>query len=227
MRLDLMPHLAALEIPKADEAGRVPGHQELPVWTDRNIDGVPRRVVAAEALLAVLAEAIRGRVHDDLVVRRLERNGFAVRVRRGAHEREQMGLGDVLDRDGDVVFPSTEGSIVRGGDEAAVFVAEGNGVDRLQMMIVLLRHFAGAAVELDDFLVGSADEEFVRVGGRVEAEDVGHGFGGGLEARDAGACFGVPELHVAVVGAGEELGAGGGEGGVGHRFGVAGVSAEE
>lgn len=138
-----------------------------------------------------------------------------------------MGLGDVLDRNGDVVFPRAEGPIVRGGDEAAVFVAESDGVDRLQMVIVLLRHFAGAGVELDDLLVGGADEEFVRVGGRVEAEDVGHGLGGGLEAGDAGPGFGVPELHVAVVGAGEEVGARGGEGGVGHGFGVAGVCAEE
>ena len=59
----------------------------------------------------------------------------------------------------------------------------------------------------------------------MEADDVGDF--SRREARDAFAVFGVPELHLAVVGGGEEVGAGGVEGGVCDGFGVAGVGAEE
>ena len=49
----------------------------------------------------------------------------------------------------------------------------------------------------------------------------------GAEARDTFAVFGVPELHLPVVGACEEVRAAGVEGRVGDGFGVTGVSPQE
>lgn len=221
-----MPHLARLPIPKAHIPAAVPAHDELPIGTHAHIDRVPRIVMAAEALLPILPEAIRGRVHDDLVVARLERDVFPRRVRGGAHEGVHVGLGDELDGDGDVVLPGAEGLVVGGGDEAAVVVDEGDGVDGAEVVVVFLRHFAGAGVELDDLLVGHAGEEFVGGGlGWVEADDVGDF--AGAEAGYAFPVFGVPEFHLSVVGGGEEGCAGGGEAGVGDGFCVSGEGAEE
>ena len=73
-----------------------------------------------------------------------------------ARHAEHGGLGDEFDGDGDVVFPSSEGVVVGGGDEAAVFVDESDGVDGAEVVVVFLGHFAGAGVELDDFFVGHA-----------------------------------------------------------------------
>ena len=192
IRLDLMPHLTRLPIPKADIAARIARDDELAVGRDVHVDGVPGVVLPAETLLAVLAEAVGGGVDDDLVVPALEGDGFAVGVRGRAHHGVHVGFRDVFDGHGDVVFPCAQGFVVRGGDEAAVVVAEGDGVDRLEVVVVFLGHFAGTGVELDDLLVRGTDEERVGVCGRVEAEDVGDGFGWGLEARCAGTGFGVP-----------------------------------
>ena len=155
----------------------------------------------AKTLLPVLPEPVRGRIHDDLIVPGLEGHVFARRVRRRPHHAVHVGFGDEFDRHGDVVFPSAEGLVVGGGDEAAVVVDEGDGVDGPEVVVVFLGHVAGAGVELDDLFVGHAGEEFVARGrGRVEADDV-RDFAR-REARDAFAVFGVPELHLAVVGGG-------------------------
>ena len=182
--------------------------------------------MAAETLLAVLAEAVGTGVHDDLVVAGLEGDVFARGMRRGSHHAVHVGLGDEFDGDGDVVFPRPQGLVVGGGDEAPVGVDEGDGVDGAQVVVVFLGERAGAGVELDDLLVRHAGEELVRVRGRrVEADDVRDL--AGCEAGGAFAVFGVPELHLAVVGGGQEVGAGGVEGGVGDGFGVAGIGAQQ
>ncbi len=100
-------------------------------------------------------------------------------------------LGDEFDGDGDVEFPGSQRFIVGGGDEAAVFVDKGDGVDGLEVVVVFLGHFAGASVVLDDFLVGHAGEEFVG-GGRVGFDGVGDA--GCAYAGGAFACFGVPSV---------------------------------
>ncbi len=124
----------------------------------------------------------------------------------------------LTDGDGDVVLPGAEGFVVRSGNEAAVFVDEGNGVDGLEMMVVFLGHFTRAGVKLDDLFIRRANEKFVRVSGGVEAEDVRHAFD--LEARSAGASLGVPKKNPLVVGAGEEVGTRRTQGGVRDRLGV-------
>ena len=145
----------------------------------------------AEALLAVLPEPIGGSIHDDLVIPALETDGFARGVRRRGCEGVHVWLCDEFDGDGDVEFPRAEGLVVGGGDEAAVFVTEGDGVDGAEVVVVFLRHFPRVGGELDDFLVGHAGEEFGGVG-RVEFEDVGDG--ARFEAGDAFAGFGVPSV---------------------------------
>ena len=83
----------------------------------------------AKTLLPILPEAIRRRIHDDLIVSALETDTFPGRMRRRGRERVHVRFGDELDGDGDVDFPRPQGFVVRGRDEAPVFVAEGDGVD--------------------------------------------------------------------------------------------------
>ena len=161
-RHHLMPHLARLPVPETHIPTTIAAHDKLPVGADTHVDGIPGVIMPAEALLPVLPEAVRRGVHDDLVIARLEGDVFARGVRRRAHHAVHVRLGDEFDGHGDVVFPSAQGLVVRGGDEAAVFVDEGDGVDGAEVVVVLLRHFAGAGVELDDLLVGHAGEEFMR-----------------------------------------------------------------
>jgi hypothetical protein len=60
------------------------------------------------------------------------------------HER----VGDIFDDDGDVPVPDTDRLVVRGRDEPAVFVDEGDGVDRPEMLVVFLRDLARLGVVL-------------------------------------------------------------------------------
>ena len=167
-----------------------------------------------EALLPILPEPIRRRIHDDLIIPALETNALPRGVRRRRRERVHIRLCDEFYRHGDIEFPCAERLVVGGGDEAAVLVAEGDGVDGAEVVVVLLGHFAGARVVLDDFLVGHAGEEFVG-GGGIEFYNVRDGTGG--EAGEAGACFGVPSgrgalpFHLSVAAGAEEGRAGGGE----------------
>ena len=110
-------------------------------------------------------------------------------MREGGGEGVHVGFGDELDGNGDIEFPGAEGLVVGGGDEAAVFVDEGDGVDGLEVVVVFLGHFPGAGVVLDDLLVGHAGEEFVG-GGWVGFDDVGDA--GCAYAGGAFAAFGVP-----------------------------------
>ena len=57
-------------------------------------------------------------------------------------------LGNVLDDHRNVVVPSSERLIVGGGDEAAIIVYKGNGVDRAEMLIVGLDDLMGSSVVL-------------------------------------------------------------------------------
>jgi hypothetical protein len=59
----------------------------------------------------------------------------------GRH-RVHVWLGDVLDDDGDVVVPTTDGLVVRRGQESPVAVNKGDRVDRAQMLIVGLDDFS-------------------------------------------------------------------------------------
>ena len=61
--------------------------------------------------------------------------------------------------------------------------------------------------------------------GRVELDDVRSLAGG--ELRDAGAGLGIPQLHHAIVGSGEELGTAVVEADVGDGLGMAGVRAQQ
>lgn len=219
-----MVHFTSLPIPEADIAATITGRDELSVRGDLDINGVAGVIVATETLLPVLAELVCGAVHDDLVIAGLEGDVFAIGVGGGAGEGEHVWFGDEFDGDGDTVFPGAEGFVVRGGDEAAVVVDEGDGVDGCQVVVVFLDQFAGAGVKLHDLLVGHTGQEFVGVfGAWVEADDVG-GFAC-AEAAETFAVFGVPELDLAVVGGCEEGGAAGVEVGVCNGLGMAGESA--
>ena len=91
------------------------------------------------------------------------------------------------------------------------------------MVVVFLRHLPRSGVVLEDFLVGETGEEGVWVRG-FEFYDVRDGGVG--EASGACASFGVPEFEGAVVGGGEEVRAGVGEGDVGDGLCVAAVGAK-
>ena len=189
---ELMIHLARLPIPKADPTSTITTCDITPIITNSHIYRVPARVMPSETLLPVLAEPIGGCVYDDLIIAGLKGHGFSGGMRRGRDERVHVGFSDEFDGDVDVEFPCAKGLVVRGGDETAIFIAEGDGVYGSEMVVVFLGHLARAGIVLEDFLIGETGEEFVRVG-RVEFYHVR--YCGVLEAGGAGACFGVPEFH--------------------------------
>ena len=49
-----------------------------------------------------------------------------------------MRFCDILDHNGDVIIPGTNGLVVRGRDKASVLVDESDSVDRTQVLIILL-----------------------------------------------------------------------------------------
>jgi len=66
--LELLVQLGRLPVPEVGEAGGVARGEELAVGRDIEADGGAARAVAAVDLLAVLAELVRGRVDEHLVV---------------------------------------------------------------------------------------------------------------------------------------------------------------
>ena len=120
-----------------------------------------------------------------------------------------------LDGHGDAVLPHEHLLVVGRRDEAARLLAEGDRVDRGEVLVVDLLHLARVGVVLHDVLVGAARQEDVllrRVGVDLDAE-------GDLlvrEGRDALARLRVPQLAEAVVRARDEAAAVVGEANVAH-----------
>jgi hypothetical protein len=68
-----------------------------------------------------------------------ERTGWMERnSRHGVH----MRLCDILDYNRDIEVPCANGLVVGCGDKSAIFVNESNGIDRSQMLIILLGDLA-------------------------------------------------------------------------------------
>ena len=219
-------HFPGLPVPKAYVSGTVAGADKLAIWRYLEVNGVTSVVVAAEALLSVLAEFVRGAVDDDLIVAGLEGDVFAVWMGCCPCEGEHVWFCDEFNRDGNAIFPGAEGFVVRCGDKATVFVNKRDGIDCCQVVVVLLNQFAGAGIELNDLLVGHTSQELVGVlCTRVESNDVWRL--AGRETTKALAILGVPEFDLAVVGCCEECFPGGMEICVGDSFGVARESAQK
>ena len=220
-RLNLVPHLTRLPVPEAYVTGSVAAHDDLAVRADVEVNRITGVVVASEPLFPILPEAFGAGVDDNLVVCGLEGDEFAGRVRGRADHAEHVRLRDEFDGDGDPVLPRAQGLVVRGRDEAAGRVTEGERVDWAEVVVVFLDEgavgggrgrgvvsgIADARVELDDLLVGHASQKLVpeRVLARIEPNHVRR-----LPRRVAaqtGPCLGVPEFHLPVVGCGEEASA--------------------
>jgi hypothetical protein len=127
--LYLMHHFTSLPAPPAGVSTSVSTHNILAIRTEGHIDSIAGIVVSAEALLAVLAEALARGVDDDLVVTALEGGKWLGGMRSCAVHGEHIGLSYEFYGNWDTIFPGSEGFIVRGCNEATVVVAEGNGVD--------------------------------------------------------------------------------------------------
>ena len=149
-----MMHLARLVIPEADPSSAIPARYPVAARAEIKVHRVSARVVASELLLAVLTEAVGGGVDDDFVVATLEADGFSGWMRGCGCEGEHVWFGDEFDWNGNVQLPRPQGLVIRSGNEATVFVNEGDGVDWAKMVVVFLRHFAGAGIVLDDLLIG-------------------------------------------------------------------------
>lgn len=128
-RHNFVVHFPGLPIPEAYVSGAVAGAYELTIGRDLEVNGVTSVIMAAEALLSILAEFIRGAVDDDLIVAGLEGDILAVWMGCCPCEGKHVWFRNELDRDGDAVFPGAEGFVVRCGDEATVLVNEGDGID--------------------------------------------------------------------------------------------------
>jgi len=196
-RLKLVVQLTTLPVPEAEPSSAVTGHEELTVGGDIDVDSVTGIVVSSERLLPVLPELIGSGVDDDLVVTALVGDVFPARMWRRTDHAVHVWFCDELDGYRYAVFPCAQGFVVGCGDEPAVLVDEGDGVYGTEMVVVFLDHLFGAGVELYDFLVRHTGEELVGLRW-VEADYVWDL--ASREAVEAFAGFGVPELHVPVVG---------------------------
>jgi hypothetical protein len=74
--------------------------------------------------------------------------GLTTGVESHSGHRVHVGFGNVLYHDWNVKIPCPYCFIVRGRYEAAIFVHEGDGVDRAEMLIILLGNFTGIYVIL-------------------------------------------------------------------------------
>ncbi len=97
IHLELLVHLARLPVVEEDASHAVARHEELAVRADVDPDRRPSRVVAAVHLLPVLAELVRCRVDQDLVVG-LESDVLGAGVQGGAGYWVEVRLRDVFDR---------------------------------------------------------------------------------------------------------------------------------
>ena len=64
---------------------------------------------------------------------------LTVGMDRDSGHRVHVRLCDILDDDGNIIVPPSDRLVVRGRQEPPVVVHPGDGVDRPQMLIVLLR----------------------------------------------------------------------------------------
>lgn len=110
--LDLVPHLASLPIPKTHVPATISRTDKLSIRTYGHIRCIARNVVAPVRLLSILSEPVSGGIDRDLVIRRLERNVFAGRMRRGSYHGEHVGLGDEFDGHGNAILPGSERLVV-------------------------------------------------------------------------------------------------------------------
>ena len=74
---DLVQHFPALPVVKAYESSRIARHDKLTIRAEGDVNGVTGAVVTFENLLAILSESFCRCVNDDLIVQRLECDGFA------------------------------------------------------------------------------------------------------------------------------------------------------
>mmetsp|Transcript_19776 Transcript_19776/g.42047 ORF Transcript_19776/g.42047 Transcript_19776/m.42047 type:complete len:318 (+) Transcript_19776:670-1623(+) len=134
------------------------------------------------------------------------------------------GVGDVFDRHGNAKLPDEHLLVVGGGGELTVLLAEGDGVDRAEVLVVDLLHLAGVGVVLHDVLVRAAGhDDVLLVCIRVDLHAVRELLVG--QRGDALAGLSVPQLEVPVVRAGDEAAAIVGEADVPNRCGVSHVRA--
>lgn len=167
-----LDQLPVLEVPEHQVPVRVSRRDVPPVGREPDLAGVTSGGVPREALLAVLLKSLSG-VDEDLVVERLggepflcgakggrepegerkrreggQGEGRTVGVKSNGRHGVHVGLSDVLDHDRDIVVPRSDRLVVRGRDEPAVVVDEGDRVDGSEMLVVLLRDLVGVGVVL-------------------------------------------------------------------------------
>mmetsp|Transcript_88623 Transcript_88623/g.264350 ORF Transcript_88623/g.264350 Transcript_88623/m.264350 type:complete len:405 (+) Transcript_88623:207-1421(+) len=152
-----------------------------------------------ELLLPKKLEAPKRLIANDLVVHRLSNEVLLLRVhhdrRYGVHGR----LGNVLHNHRDSVLPHKDLLVVGGGDQTLAFLAEGHGVDRAEVLVVLLHNGCRVRIPLHRLLVRTAADNDVLLGWVWMDRDAE----GRLlvrERRDDLAGLRVPELNVLVVG---------------------------
>jgi hypothetical protein len=178
LRMRLHPRLYSpgLPLPEDHVTLSVPAANPFPVWREPDLARVPRDRVPSESLVPCLTEIVRA-VDKDLVIQRLSRQVFLCNdnnnhqfhrnaVRRKSCQANVMGrtawmkghsghrvhiwLGDVFDRDRDVEIPSANSLVIRSCNKPPILVHESDGVDRPQVLIVLLRDLACPYVVLEE-----------------------------------------------------------------------------
>mmetsp|Transcript_15944 Transcript_15944/g.32242 ORF Transcript_15944/g.32242 Transcript_15944/m.32242 type:complete len:285 (+) Transcript_15944:193-1047(+) len=222
MALDLSEDLGRLPVPKPKSAVSVARHDVVTTRRHARLARVPSDDVAFETLLPVELESVLRRVHRDLVVEILTKQPLVVGRLCHRRHRVESGVGDVLDGHRDAILPDEHLLIVGSGDESLGLLAERDGVDGGEVLVIHLLHLAGVGVILHDVLVRAPRQEHVllrRVGVHLDTEwDLLVG-----EGRDTLAGLGVPQFAEAVIRARDETATVVGERDVPYRCGVAHV----
>mmetsp|Transcript_14749 Transcript_14749/g.41762 ORF Transcript_14749/g.41762 Transcript_14749/m.41762 type:complete len:584 (+) Transcript_14749:1747-3498(+) len=205
MRSVLLQNSRLLPIPKVDFAVAVSASHESSIRTECDVASVAGNIVTTELLLLLDGEFATSLQHGDVVVKRLCRDEVARRVHRHARHGMHGWVGNVLDGDADIPLPHQHLLVVAACHHLrSLIFHEHDRVDRRQVVVVLLRDFAGRAIVRHDPVVAvSNDEEVVILW--IKFHDV----------RDLAVCeclqhlagFGAPQSKVPVKRSGNETAA--------------------
>jgi len=206
-RMCLEPRLYPSGLPLPEDHVPLPVTTTDPLSVRRKTDltGVPSDRVPSEPLVPCLAEVI-GAVYEDLIVQGLGSKVFLARMKGHSGHRVHIRLGDVFDCDRDVEIPGANCLVIGRGNKPPILVYESDCVDRPQMLVILLRYFTRPDVVLHNLFVRHARHKnilLIVIG--VEPNHIR--YLSVAKAVETLTGLGIPEFHLPVISAGQELAA--------------------
>lgn len=187
-----------------------------------HLASIPGVAVSLEGFFAIHPEPIFCAISDHSIVQGLSNEPLLVGMHSNRGHAMHVWFCDVLDLDGNTIFPNPDGLVVGGCDEPPVIIYEGDGVYGSHVFGVLLDLFSRVGIKLHHFVVGrSSQQHMLHVFTGVDLHTERH-LSGGVGSQHL-ASFGVPELHFLVPAAGCEFGSVIAEADIAYRLAMAHV----